>query len=306
MKKIFVNKSSEKWTQYFLQKDEIDFIKGLRTDKRVSTFGSYFNVDVGVVTGKNDYFIIDKFTAEMFDLHNYIIPAVGRSHQLQDEVFTASDWRILWENGKNVGLLNFPKINNDIPSLVTEYLAQGIMKNVHSGYKCANRKEWYIVPSIWVPDAFMFRQIHDFPHLVINEARAVSTDTIHRVKKQSDEPYPQVLFYTFLTAASAEIEGRSYGGGVLELEPTEAEKLLVPNPQLIDHKKLYHSVIRKENGKFLEKNSYYTLGELMNFSPVEVKLLENIYKKMFNRRKNRKRINHGEAIPYTDQSKYSQ
>ena len=34
--------------------------------------------------------------------------------------------------------------------------------------------------------------------------------------------------YTHLTAASAEIEGRSYGGGVLELEPTEAEKLLVP------------------------------------------------------------------------------
>ena len=33
---------------------------------------------------------------------------------------------------------------------------------------------------------------------------------------------------THLTAASAEIEGRSYGGGVLELEPTEAERLLMP------------------------------------------------------------------------------
>ena len=34
--------------------------------------------------------------------------------------------------------------------------------------------------------------------------------------------------YKYLTAASAEIDGRSYGGGVLELEPTEAERLLVP------------------------------------------------------------------------------
>ena len=34
--------------------------------------------------------------------------------------------------------------------------------------------------------------------------------------------------YTYLTAASAEIEGRSHGGGVLELEPTEAERLLMP------------------------------------------------------------------------------
>jgi len=33
-----------------------------------------------------------------------------------------------------------------------------------------------------------------------------------------------------LTFAFAEIRGRSYGGGVLELEPTEAEGLLFPKP----------------------------------------------------------------------------
>ena len=33
-----------------------------------------------------------------------------------------------------------------------------------------------------VPDAFLFRQIHRFPLLVVNKAQAVSTDTIHRVR----------------------------------------------------------------------------------------------------------------------------
>jgi hypothetical protein len=135
----------------------------------------------------------------------------------------------------------------------------------------------------------MFRQIHDFPHLVVNKAGAVSTDTIHRVKRHTEEPFHQVLFYTYLTAASAEIEGRSYGGGVLELEPTEAEKLLVPNPRSIDYRKLNYTVLREENGKFLEKNSHYLLGELMGFSSGEIGILENIYKKLFNRRKARKR-----------------
>lgn len=41
-------------------------------------------------------------------------------------------------------------------------------------------------------------------------------------------------FYNSLTLLSAELEGRSYGGGVLKLEPTEAEKLLLPplSPEL--------------------------------------------------------------------------
>jgi adenine-specific DNA-methyltransferase len=38
-----------------------------------------------------------------------------------------------------------------------------------------------------------------------------------------------VAFYNSLTLLSAEIVGRSYGGGVLKLEPTEAERLLVPS-----------------------------------------------------------------------------
>jgi hypothetical protein len=145
------------------------------------------------------------------------------------------------------------------------------------------------VPSIWIPDAFMFRQIHDFPHLVINDAEAISTDTIHRVKKREKLEFHQVLFYTYLTAASAEIEGRSYGGGVLELEPTEAEKLLIPNPKYIDFKQIDYSVSRKENGKFLHENSHFILKNFLNFTNNEVLILERAYKKLFTRRSSRKR-----------------
>ncbi len=40
-------------------------------------------------------------------------------------------------------------------------------------------------------------------------------------------------FFNSLTALTAELEGRHYGGGVLELVPSEIEKLLMPSPDKI-------------------------------------------------------------------------
>ncbi|MBN2531310.1 MAG: class I SAM-dependent methyltransferase [Spirochaetales bacterium] len=288
-KSRFVLHSKEKWTKYFLDSKEIEFIRKLKNDKRVIQFGTIFSVDVGIVTGKNNFFVINKSTAEKYKLQNYIIPTIGRSYQIKNELFSYTDWLKLWDNNENVGLLDFSKIDNTIPENVKEYLNYGKKNNVNKGYKCSIRKTWYKVPSIWTPDAFLFRQIHDFPHLVINQAKAVSTDTIHRVKKINDINFHQVLFYTYLTAASAEIEGRSYGGGVLELEPTEAEKLLIPNPELINFNRIDYKITRKENGKFLKNNSKLILKEFLQFTDQEIFLLETIYKKLFFRRNNRKK-----------------
>jgi adenine-specific DNA methylase len=83
------------------------------------------------------------------------------------------------------------------------------------------------VPSIYTPDAFLFRQIHRYPLLVVNKAKAASTDTIHRVRVNDgiNIDLLAATFFNSLTLAWAEVCGRSYGGGVLELEPREAEEL---------------------------------------------------------------------------------
>lgn len=298
--------STEKWTKYFLDQDEIDLMRSLKTDKRVVPFREYFEVDVGVVTGRNDFFIINRQLAEAYDLTEFVRPVIGRSHQLTDEVLTRADWKRHWDAGASVGLLDFTSLNGTIPNNVLRYLRTGLSRNVHKGYKCSIRKEWYKVPSIWAPDAFMFRLIHDFPHLVLNKASAISTDTIHRVRRTRNENFPSALFYTYLTAASAEIEGRSYGGGVLELEPTEAEQLLIPNLQLVDTTSLNHAVSRKENGKFLKKNSDFVLREVLGFSVSEVTLLESIYEKLFARRKGRKKVSRAVEAPYSDHGRVLQ
>ena len=78
----------------------------------------------------------------------------------------------------------------------------------------------------------MLRQIHLSPRLIVNGTAATSTDTVHRVRLRADvEPAAvAAVFHNSATFAFAEIMGRSYGGGILELEPREAEQLPIPAP----------------------------------------------------------------------------
>ena len=79
----------------------------------------------------------------------------------------------------------------------------------------------------------MFRKrAHAAPRLILNALGAYTTDTAYRITpKTADAAQLVAAFVNPLTALSAELEGRGYGGGVLELVPSEIEKLLVPLPQ---------------------------------------------------------------------------
>jgi adenine-specific DNA methylase len=117
-------------------------------------------------------------------------------------------------------------------------VALGESHEVHTGYKCRIRKQWWVVPSIWEADAFMLRQIHTHPRIVANLTHATSTDTVHRIRLADGVDATQLATAAFnsITFAVSEIVGRSYGGGILELEPSEAEELPVPDPSLVqDH-----------------------------------------------------------------------
>lgn len=62
----------------------------------------------------------------------------------------------------------------------------------------------------------------------------MTTDTIYRgnilPNYQGQELNLVAVFHNSLTLLSAEIEGRSFGGGVLELVPSEISRLLIPFP----------------------------------------------------------------------------
>lgn len=227
----------EKWTRYFVSANEAELIQMIRGDARFAPFKEYGLINVGITTGNNDYFSITKETETQFDLQPVTLPLIGRSSHAHGIYFTEADWQSNINDGKKAMLVSFPGIPyKAYPDKHKEYIRLGEESEQHSGYKCTIRDRWYIVPSVWVPDAFFLRRNNIYPKFVLNQCGAVSTDTMHRMKFYLDVDPLNVLlsYYNSISFAFTEICGRSYGGGVLEILPGEMGNIMLPKITGID------------------------------------------------------------------------
>jgi adenine-specific DNA methylase len=224
----------EKWTKYFLDPAAIQLLRTLKQSDAMIGLGSLADVDVGIVTGRNSFFTFTDAQARELGLRPYCVPLVSRSTQLSGLVYD-TDCRVSDVAAQHrTWLLDAPQDPSD--SALVAHITAGEAAGVNRGYKCSIRKPWWSTPSLWIPDLFMLRQIHMAPRLTVNAAPATSTDTVHRVRltagpdSQIDPTALAAVFHNSATFAFAEIMGRSYGGGILELEPSEAEQLPIPPP----------------------------------------------------------------------------
>lgn len=221
---------SSKWTYAFLSPKELSLYTSLEKNEHISRFSTIADVDVGIVTGANNFFLVNEDTVEKFDLSQYAYPMFGRSEHCPGVIY---DKKTHYENIKKGLPAYFIWFNSDntskLSKLQREYIALGESNNLHTRYKCRIRKPWYFVPSVYTTKIGMLKRSHDCPRLILNKANAFTTDTAYRISSKSIDP--ATLVYSFansLTALSAELEGRYYGGGVLELVPSEIERLLMP------------------------------------------------------------------------------
>lgn len=287
-----IRHDNEKWLKYFLSESEITFMRALRDSGATANLSAHASVDVGVVTGKNQFFVLTSAEVDELGLNGLTTRLVSRSAHLKGARVGKADWDAMSAAGDRVHLLHLKRGDAKPRAALAKYIRFGEANEVHKGYKCSIRNPWYAVPSVWEPDGFLFRQIYDFPRAVLNQAGATSTDTIHRLTCKADKPERVIAnTYTWLTAASAEIEGRSYGGGVLELEPTEAERLLMPAKlngamPLAECDKLMRAGRLND---VLEENARIVLQGHMGLSAQECLMLQGIWEKMRDRRNARKR-----------------
>lgn len=219
-----------KWTSLFLSDSSFKALDEAERSERLVSLGTFAQVDVGIVTGRNSFFVLEQNKVENLGAAEMVIPIVGKTNALKSILFKNSDFDIFKKNSPSF-LLNLTGVEKSkFSKALQEYIFMAEEEEIHIGYKCRIRKRWYDVPSIYTPDAFLYRQIHKYPLMVYNEAGATSTDTVHRVRIRNtvDRRNLCAVFFNSLTLAWSEVCGRSYGGGVLELEPKEAEKLPIP------------------------------------------------------------------------------
>lgn len=285
-----------KWTYYFLSKENIQFLEAIRSNYDCDLSGKHLDVDVGVVTGKNKFFILKRSDVAGFNLRWDVRRILTRSPHLKGISFDDSDWTD--NNRDDYPMYLFMPPNKDYSELrddVKRYIDYGEAQAYHTGYKCRIRKRWYIPPSIWIPDAFMLRQVHHYPRLVLNNVNATCTDTIHRVRFLSSIE-PQHLtagFLNSMTFAFSELIGRSYGGGVMTFEPSECEKLPFPTVGIerLDFEKVSKLQRAGNIDAVLNITDHILLVNGLGMTETEALKLRNIWKILRDRRVNRKHGN---------------
>lgn len=284
---------SNKWTYYFLEQEEIDFLENIAEKRKIPTIGNYANVEVGITTGANNYFTVPYSTVVFYQLEEFAQPMVGRSVQVNSVIFNKKDWLQNQQTEAKANLLVFPskdKLNGHTG--VKDYLQYGESIGINKGYKTGIRDDWFVIPSIKLSDALFIRRNNLFPRLILNEAHAYTTDTMHRVfiKETTNKNAFIASFYNSLSLAFSEIVGRSYGGGVLELMPSEAEQILLPyqteNTELLETiDKMMRS--KKSIDDILKITNQQILKDGYGFSEKEIKLADSIWRKLSARRLNR-------------------
>lgn len=101
-------------------------------------------------------------------------------------------------------------------------------------------------------------------------------------------------YYNSLSFAHAEIVGRNFGGGVLELMPSEVESIYLPynedNDMIFDE---IDAMLRKGESidKILDFTDQKILIEKCGYSSEEVKLGRTIWEKLSSRRLKKGRTN---------------
>jgi adenine-specific DNA methylase len=254
-----------KWTRALLTESERGLLDELCERPDIPRFDQIAKVDVGIVTGANKFFLVSDETVERFDLQAFAHPMFGRSEHCPGVIYDERQHLENAINGKPTNFIWLKDVKSELSKNVLEYIRLGEDQKLHTRYKCRIRNPWYTVPSVYSTKIGMLKRAHDTPRLIYNQINAFTTDTAYRIS--TTECTPEKLIYCFinaLTALSAELEGRHYGGGVLELVPSEIEKLVVPLPCSIksDIRELDRLVRKSNMATVLEQQNQKVLGKL--------------------------------------------
>jgi adenine-specific DNA-methyltransferase len=233
----YVPQTSANWTRYLLTPMQLEALATAKKLPEVQLFGNIAKFEVSIVTGANDFFSVNNEELSQFQLHAWAKPLLPRIRHADDLVYTLDDHEATATNGHKAWLLDF---SDEHPDPLTcpgaaEYIRRGELQRLNSRYKTSIREPWYRVPSIRPGKLLLSKRSHRYPRLVFNAAGVLTTDTIYRGNMlplfRGRDLDLVAAFHNSLTFLTAEIEGRSFGGGVLELVPSEIARLSVPFPK---------------------------------------------------------------------------
>lgn len=207
-----------------------DSYRAVVTHPGMRRFGEVASIGIGYVTGANDFFHLRPSEAKQWRIpQQFLHPSVRNGRALPQKRLTAATVDRWCKEDEQVLLLRLSKVVK-IPASVQKYLDSAPGQLAREAYKCRVREPWYSVPDVQIPDFFMSYMSGKDVSLVRNDAGCSCTNSVHSVRVRDQAAVAQLIeaWETPFIRLSCELEGHPLGGGMLKLEPGEANRIVLP------------------------------------------------------------------------------
>jgi adenine-specific DNA-methyltransferase len=204
-------------------------LKNLKKKIPIKTLEDFADIRIGSVTGANSFFIVDRTYAQENKLSKSILkPIITNSREFKTLSINSTK---KWEKF----LLIIPE-SMKIEGKLSRYIQDGEKQGLDTRYHTKKRDVWYSIPPPKKPDAFLQYMTKGVPYIILNQSRILSTNSVHQIffNKKIDlntKKWIQLSMFTSFSQLSVELLGKTYGGGVLKIEPAAAKKILVYDGQ---------------------------------------------------------------------------
>lgn len=227
----------DKWTPSLLPAPALTAYTELMSGDAFTLLESWGDTTLGMVTGNNRFFALSPARAHDLGLRpsDLLQLSPPGSRHLRGLSLTSSALAELGAAGSSTWLF---RPNGEPSPAAWAYITAGQAAGIHTAYKCRVRTPWWRVPLVRPADLLLTYMNADTPRLTANRAKVHHLNSVHGVYllPELTQPGQDLLplgSLTSLTLLGAETVGRAYGGGLLKLEPREADRLPVPTPALL-------------------------------------------------------------------------
>jgi adenine-specific DNA-methyltransferase len=224
----------KKWTPALIAADAFSLYRSLAEGPGFADLLDWGETWLGAVTGNNAWFAMGRAEAARLGLTgDGLLPiSPPGSRHLRGLAFDRRAWEKL--AGEGAACFLFDPADTSAAA-VRRHIEAGRQQRVHTAYKCRMRSPWWHVPVGKVPDLLLTYMNQDRPRLLANSARVHVLNSVYGVSLRPGlrwlgRALLPLAFLNSFTLLGAEMVGRSYGGGLLKLEPREADSLPVPSP----------------------------------------------------------------------------
>lgn len=301
--KNLTNSKELDWDLQYLSDSQISTIKKVSTNQNVLSFGEIADLRIGIVTGANKFFCLDKDQLKDLGIRRgynkglRVRKMIGSGIDVDGIEYSHINHERNHSKNQSTSLLEFNSSFERVKltEKIQDYLLAGESLEYHERNQLKRRNPWYSSEHVLTTQIGMYKRSHDYCKLFFKPDDIFSTDTVYRVwikELYADEITAKQFVFNFvnsLTYLFCEMQGRSYGGGVLELTPKEIRTLKLPMYKCTNEQfsKLDLMFKQKES---IENILDYTDEIILNFlGDSEKKVLRESWKKLKNRRNNRKK-----------------